>query len=249
MVNSISKTVQSLVDNDLSLQDSLKKDYANYSAIARMLRPKVKEILRRDIKLESIITAVKRVTTTYRRQPKEVTEVVAKTVINIRTDVAKISVEKANRNLDKIRKALANFSGEFFNVTEGLSAITLIFDQKLFNEIRSMFQDRDVLDQRQSLAAVTLHSPIELISTPGCAQLFYGTISRKYINIEETVSCFTDTIIVVKMKDVGQAFAALTDLIIESRRQLRGTTKTSTNSLSEDPSSAHDGGQKAFRKY
>ena len=195
-----------------------------------MLRPKVKEILRRDVKLESIITAVKRVTTTYRRPARDVTEVVAKTVINIRTDVAKISVEKTNRNLDKIRKTLANFSGEFFNVTEGICAITLIFDQKLFNEICSMFQDRDVLDQRQSLAAVTLHSPIELISTPGCAQLFYGTISRKYINIEETVSCFTDTIIVVKMKDVAQAFSALTDLIIESRKQLKETTKTSTNS-------------------
>jgi len=190
----------------------------------------VKEILRRDVKLESIITAVKRVKTAYSRPARDVTEVVAKTVINIRTDVAKISVEKANRNLDKIRKALANFSGEFFNVTEGMSAITLIFDQKLFNEICSMFQDRDVLDQRQSLAAVILHSPIELISTPGCAQLFYGTVSRKYINIEETVSCFTDTIMVVKMKDVGQAFSALTDLIIESRKQLKERTKASTNS-------------------
>ena len=195
-----------------------------------MLRPKVKEILRRDVKLESIITAVKRVKTAYSRPARDVTEVVAKTVINIRTDVAKISVEKANRNLDKIRKALANFSGEFFNVTEGMSAITLIFDQKLFNEIRSMFQDRDVLDQRQNLAAVTLHSPIGLISTPGCAQLFYGTISRKYINIEETVSCFTDTIVVLKVKDASQAFSALTDLITESRKQLRETTKTNTNS-------------------
>ena len=229
MVNSISKTVQSLVDNDLSLQDALKKDYGNYSAIARMLRPKVKEILRRDVKLESIITAVKRVKTTYRHPAREVTDVAAKTVINIRTDVAKISVEKANRNFDKIRKALATFSGEFFNVTDGISAITLIFDQKLFNEICSMFQDRDILDRKQSLAAVILHSPIELISTPGCMQLFYGTLSRKYINIEETASCFTDTIIVVKMKDVGQAFSALTDLIIESRKQLKETTKTSMN--------------------
>ena len=225
MVNSISKTVQSLVDNDLSLQDALQKDYGNYSAIARMLRPKVKEILKHDVKLESIITAVKRVKIAYRRSSRNVMEVVAKTVINIRTDVAKISVEKANRNLEKIRKALANFPGEFFHVTEGMSAITLIFDQKLFDDICSMFQERDILDKRQGLAAVILHSPIELISTPGCLLLFYGTVSRKYVNIEETMSCFTDTIMVVKMKDVGTALAALTDLITEARKQLKEAGK------------------------
>ena len=190
-----------------------------------MLRPKVKEILRHEVKLESIITAVKRAKTTYRRPARNVTDVVAKTVINIRTDVAKISVEKASRNLEKIRKALGNFSGEFFHLTEGMSAITLIFDQKLFDEIGSMFQDTDVLDKRQSLAAVILHSPIELISTPGCLLLFYSTVSRKYINIEETMSCFTDTIMVVKMKDVSTAFSALSDLITEARKQLKEVGK------------------------
>lgn len=57
MVNFISKIVQTLIDNDLSLQDALQKDYGNYSAIARMLKPKVEEILGQDVKLESIITA------------------------------------------------------------------------------------------------------------------------------------------------------------------------------------------------
>ena len=38
------------------------------------------------------------------------------------------------------------------------------------------------------------------------------------MNIEDTVSCHTDTIIVVKMKEVGKAFTALTDLITEERK-------------------------------
>ena len=43
MVNSISKTVQNLIDEDLSLQDALQRDYANHSAIARILLPKIQE--------------------------------------------------------------------------------------------------------------------------------------------------------------------------------------------------------------
>jgi len=127
----------------------------------------------------------------------------------------------AGKHLTCSSKASLNFisyfSGEFFHIIEGTSAITLIFDQKLFEDICSLFPEKEVLDKRQSLAAIILRSPVEIIKTPGCVLAFYSTVSRKHINIEETMSCFTDTIIVVSMKDVSKAFAALTELIAETR--------------------------------
>ena len=60
MVNSIASIVQTLIDKDISIQDSLQRGYGNYSAIARMLKPQVEEILDRKVKVESIITSVKR---------------------------------------------------------------------------------------------------------------------------------------------------------------------------------------------
>jgi len=220
LVNSISKIMQNLIDGDLSLQDALQRDYGNYSAIARMLKPKVEEILGRRVKLESLITSVKRAKTSYKPLRGRIAKVVAGSVINIRTDVAKISVEKTKRNLEKIRKILADFPGEFFQVIEGMSAITLVFDQKLFDEICSMFRERDVLDKRQNLATIIIRSSDEIIGTPGCVLAFYNTVSRRHINIEETMSCSTDTIIVLAMEDVSKAFAALTDLIAEARKQI-----------------------------
>jgi hypothetical protein len=38
--------------------------------------------------------------------------------------------------------------------------------------------------------------------------------------MEDTVSCHTDTIMVVKVKDAGRAFVALTELIDEERKRL-----------------------------
>ena len=225
MVNSISKIVQNLIDGDLSLQDALQRDYGNYSAIARMLKPKVEEFLGHDVKLESVITSVKRAKAGYKLLRGKITKVVAGSVINIRTDVAKISVEKAKRNLEKMRKTLADFPEEFFQVIEGISAITLIFDQKLFDKIYPIFRERDVLDKRQNLATIIIRSPDEIIDTPGCVLAFYNTVSRRHINMEETMSCFTDTIIVLGMEDVSKAFAALTDLITEARKQSEGTSR------------------------
>ena len=221
MVNSsISKIVQNLIDNDLSLQDALQKEYGNYSAIARLLKPKVKDALGQEVKLESIITAVKRAKVNYKSRRGDITKVVAQSVINIRTDVAKISVEKTIRNSDKIRKILTGFSEEFFHVIEGISAITVIFDQKSFDKICSLFRENEILDRRKNLAAVILRSPIELITTPGVVIAFYNAVSRKHINIEETLSCFTDTIMLLKMEDVSKTFATLTDLITDARKQL-----------------------------
>lgn len=219
MVNSISKTVQILIDEDLSVQDALQRDYANYSAIARMLMPKIKETVNNEVNIESIITAVKRAKINYTILQGKITKVVARSGLNIRTDMAKVSVEKNKENLEKIRKTLATFSDEFLQVIEGNSVVTLISDLSSSNKISSLFTKKDVIDKNQNLATVIIRSPDDITSTPGCVQAFYNAVSRRHINIEETMSCYTETIIVLAMEDVNKAFAALTDLISEARRK------------------------------
>jgi len=219
MVNSISKTVQNLIDEDLSLQDALQRNYGNYSAIARMLMPKIKETVNHTVNLESVITSVKRAKANYTILQGKITRVVAGSGLNIRTDMAKVSVEKTKENLEKIRKTLATFSGDFLQVIEGNTIVTLISDLNSFNKISSIFTKKDVIDQKQNLATVIIRSPDEITFTPGCVQAFYNAVSRRHINIEETMSCYTETIIVLAMEDVSKAFTALTDLITEARRK------------------------------
>jgi hypothetical protein len=226
MVNSVSRVVQRLIDDDLSLQDALQRDYANYSAIARMLKPKVEEALGRKVKLESVITSVKRTKADYKPRRGNITKIIAESVINVRTDVAKISIEKTKRNLEGARKVLTNFPEEFLQVLEGISAITLIFDQKLFDNVYSIFRKGDILDEIQNLAAIVVQSPREIINTPGCVTAFYTPVSRRHINMEETMSCFTDTILVLRMEDIGKAFTALTDMIAEARKAVGRGVKT-----------------------
>lgn len=219
MANSIMMVVRDLIDQDLSIQDALQRGYGNYSAIARMLRPKVVEALGREVKLESVITAVKRARDIYKPLRADAKRVVARSTINIRTDVAKITVRKTDKTLETIRRDLPKFLGEFLHVLEGVSVTTLIVDEKLFDEISSMFRKDEILDKKQNLAAIVIQSPEEIVDTPGCVTSFYDQISRRHINIEETVSCYTDTIILLHMEDINTAFTALTDLIAEARKK------------------------------
>jgi len=219
--SSISKIVQYLIDNDPSIQDALARGYGNYSAIARLIKPIVEEIYGRKIGIAGLITAVKRARVAY--TPKmEYQKIVAESKISLRTDVAKISVEKTRRSLEKARLISADFPEAFFQLLEGASTLTLIIDEGIFDEVRSVFREEEILGEKRNLAALIVQSPREIVDTPGCIAAFYNPISRAHINIEETASCFTETVIVLKMEDAAKAFSILTELISRMRRDLKG---------------------------
>ena len=217
---SLSKTVQSLIQDDPSLQNALERGYGNFSGIARLLKPKVEESLGKGVTFEGMITAVKRARAIY-VPTTEHQSIIAESVINLRTNVAKISLEKTRRSLEKARLVSADFPEALFQVLEGATTLTLITDERISDEVRSVFREEDILDEKQNLTEIIVQSPKGIVSTPGCIASFYNPIARAQINIEETISCHTETVIVVRMEDAARAFSLLTDLIASARKKLK----------------------------
>jgi len=214
---SLTKTVQSLIQDDPPLQEALVMGYGNYSAIARLLKPKVEEALGRKATLEGLITAVKRAKPVFVPR-SEYLKIIAESVINLRTDVAKISLEKTRRNLEKARLISADFPEAFFQVLEGATTLTLVTDQRIFDRVQSVFREEETLEKKEYLTAIIVQSPRGIVDTPGCIASFYNSIAMAQINIEETISCFTETIIVLGREDAVRAFSLLTDLITNARK-------------------------------
>jgi len=218
---SITEAVRETISNDLSFQDSLQRDYCNISALARIIRPQIDHMLGRDTSLESIITALKRSKHDYNVQQKPIAAILAASTITVNTDVAKVSAKKSKKTIEKVAKAMIQSTGNFISISESIMSITLVFDDLLLQDVKGMFAHDDILEIENSLAAIIVHSPEDIIKTPGCAIAFYNQLARRHINIEDTVSCYTDTIVLVKMEQVGKAFNALADLISNSRRMAK----------------------------
>lgn len=217
MVKSISRVVQNLVEQDPPLQDALRRGYANYSSVARMLRPRVSEAVGRNVKLSGIATSVRRVKLDLPDKDSDINGVVAGSVLSVRTDVAKLSVEKTGENLKALQSLIDHFWSEFLQILIGSSSMTIIMDQRVVAKAAASFDPGEVLDRKENLAALVIQSPEEIINTPGCISVFYRALSRIGLNIEETVSCFTETIVLISMESVGKALAALTELISTAR--------------------------------
>lgn len=218
---SITEAVRETISNDLSFQDSLQRDYCNISALARLIRPQIDHMLGRDTSIESIITALKRSKHDYNVQQNPIAAILAASTITVNTDVAKVSAKKSKKTIEKVAKAMIQSTGNFISISESIMSITLVFDDLLLQDVKGMFAHDDILEIENSLAAIIVHSPEDIIKTPGCAIAFYNQLARRHINIEDTVSCYTDTIVLVKMEQVGKAFNALTDLISNSRRMAK----------------------------
>jgi aspartokinase len=216
---SITNAVKEVVNNDLSFQDSLQRDYCNISALARIIKPKIDLMLDgKNTSIESIVTALKRSRRDYNVPERPIASILAASTISVKTDVAKVSAEKSKKTIEKVAKAMTQNVGNFISVSESIMSITLVFDDVLLEDVKAMFAHDDILEIEDDLAAIIVHSPEEIIKTPGCAIAFYNQLARRHINIEDTVSCYTDTIVLVKMEQVGKAFSALTDLISNSRK-------------------------------
>jgi aspartokinase len=218
---SITEAVREMVGGDLSFQDSLQRDYCNISALARLIKPQIDHMLGKDTSIESIITALKRSKYDYNVQEKPIASILAASTITVNTDVAKISAKKSKKTIEKVAKAMIQGAGNFISMSESIMSITLVFDDLLLQDVKVMFAYDDILEMENGLAAIIVHSPEDIIKTPGCAIAFYNQLARRHINIEDTVSCYTDTIVLVKMEQVGKAFNALTYLISNSRKMAK----------------------------
>ena len=220
---SVNRAVREEVDLDFSVQDALSRDYANLSSLARLLVPKVARRMKvraKEVHEVGVASALKRLRDQYSAAAPSVAKVIGGSVVNVRTHVSRLSVEKTMKTQQTVSSLLGTYHEDFIQVSESLSAITLIFDQRLYAKVRRALASGQILQEGEECAAVTVHSPRAIINTPGCVSAFYDQLSRKDVNVEDTASCYTDTIMVVSMKDASRAFEALTELVAEEQGKL-----------------------------
>ena len=220
---SVNRAVKEEVDSDFSVQDAIARDYANISSLARLLVPGVARrtgVRVKDVNQVGVASALKRLRDKYSAASPSVARVIGGSIVNARTHVSRLSFEKTKRTLQTVSSLLGGFQEDFIQVSESLSSITLIFDQRLYRRVRRAISATEILQEGEECAAITVHSPHAIINTPGCVSAFFDQLTRKNVNVEDTVSCYTDTIMVVSMKDASRAFEALTELVSEEQRKL-----------------------------
>ncbi|MCK5283055.1 MAG: ACT domain-containing protein [Nanoarchaeota archaeon] len=187
----------------------LRKGLINYSSLTREIALHNKLGLKKNF--DAILIACRR----YKRKvendsnEKEILELLKKSRIEAKNKILAVVLEKniSLNNLEIIEKKIRK-EGEVLRIAESVSAITMITSEEYSKEIKNTFKS-SIITETKGLVEVTLKTSNEIEHIPGVMSFLYMLFAEHKINIVETISCWTDTIFLIKEKDLAKVMGLL----------------------------------------
>ena len=202
---SITKLTESYILQHPSIKDCLKNGLINYSSLSRQIASELSLDLKKNF--DAILIACRRLKGELKKEEvfeSKILKILKESKIEIKNKAIAVVLEKDIffgdlLNLEKEIKKRK----EIFRVIEGISAITIITTEDFIGLIKKYFKNKIILENK-NLAEITIKSPKEIETTPGTYAYLCSLFGENNINIVETLSCWTDTIFLVKEDDVGK---------------------------------------------
>lgn len=196
------------IDAHPSIRDCLQMDLINLSALSRKI-VKETEVVSED----AALIACRRymVPPGYRAREAAVKGVLRKSKIEIHSKVAIITVRPSYDIMKELGRITAKYfeAGRLFRIVQGSHGVTLICDDATVEEMLDVLSRRDVIQMTRGLVEMSVTSPEEISATPGVIAYLLAALAAEGINLNEAMSCHTDTIFLVSESDMMRAFQAL----------------------------------------
>lgn len=180
------------------LKEILREKIANYSALARKISI---EAFGSKKYQNAIKMALVRMADRMREKGEDlegkILHVLKKSAISIRSKVAVII---ASREIEHLK---------YLSYVESKDTITYIIEEK---ELEEVGKSKSIINTETNLNLITIHSPPTIAETPGVISHVLDALTGEGINVTEFVSCYTDTLLVVKQADTARAYQMLESL-------------------------------------
>jgi len=191
------------------IKDCLKKGLINYSSLARQIAAELGVSLKENF--DAILIACRR----YKRKLKNesavenrILKILKQSKIEIKNKILVVVIEKVHfSSILTIEKEIKAAS-EPFNIIEGTNSITIITSEDFLELIRKTFR-HNIIKESKNLIEVIIKSPKEIELTPGILHYIFSLFGEHGLNIVETMSCWTDTLLVIDEKDIAKAMEIL----------------------------------------
>jgi len=200
----VAKIVEEYINSRSVVRQCIKEGLIDFSNLSKNIA-KEKSLDEKDV-----LVAVSQL---YSIKPKKENEriraILKESKIETKSKIATLIAKNDWRILLKVEHML----DRMLQAITALSSITLVMDEAWLEETKGLLGNA-VIDSERGLSEIMIRSPREIESTPGVVSFFYSALASKGINIVETLSCYTDTIFLVKDEDLFPAYKVLNDLLI-----------------------------------
>ena len=212
-IQNIREFVWKIIDMDISLKKDLLRDVINVRSLAKHILSTQKI----DASLDAVISAIRR----YDKAPENkgeaysVYDVLKQARISTRTNMSSLLLKRTDEVKTKLGRPdkLMDFQGhETIRVLEGSQALTLIFDRKNFEKIKSLFTKAVVLEENKNTGMVEITYPRALKKTPGVFLIVFNELAENGISVIDSLMSSTEHIILLEEEKLLKAFELIYNL-------------------------------------
>ncbi len=207
-MSSDAKLTEKFISEHLSIKECMKKGLINYSALSRLIEEKLPP--EHKISREAVSVAAIRFSEKIKGRNVEdsVARLFKKSNMEIKNNVVTFTLEKHlyPDSLIDVERAIKKDRAMFFS-TEGTKTITVIVQRDNAALVEKTFKNF-VIAKKTDLSLITISSP-GIQKVPGAVAFICGLFFENDINIEEFMSCYDDTLIVINSKGLEKAIRFL----------------------------------------
>lgn len=192
------------------IQDSLRLGIVNYRALARHLKPEIKEMRSKEPDIEAVTTALRRYGKNLQQgseKIQEVKQVLSESRVSLQGNV--VSITATEIQTESPTKG-------FYHLVRGRNYTTIVTDDRNLPEIKNNIEG-EIVEERHDLTGITVESPEEIAEVPGVLSRLVSRYMSEDINIVDITSCYTETIIVVQKTDSVKALEVIEEVIEASQ--------------------------------
>lgn len=210
---SLAEKTRLFIDTHPSVKDCVAKGLVNYSALARTI---MKEL---DLdNEEAVMIACRRYASklgTTTNHELDILKILRDSRLEMRTKTCIVTAKNEWTVLHKMDNLFKDFwnDNSIMQVVQSASAVTIIADKLMKDRIVDTVGKFNIIKIRDNLVEIVVKSPEKIVDTSGVIAHLITNLSDAGINIEETVSCHTDTIFIVSEDEMIDAYSVLTRAI------------------------------------
>lgn len=210
---SLAERTRIYIDAHPSIKDCVAKGLINFSSLARTIM--------KDLEVdneEAVMIACRRYAgklNTTTDHELSILNILKDSRLEMRTKTCIVTAKNdwtVLHKMDNLFKDLWN-ENSIMQCVQSASAVTIIADRMLKDRIMDTVGRFNIIKIRENLVEIAVKSPEKIVDTSGVIAFLITNLSDAGINIEETVSCHTDTIFIVGESDMINAYSVLTKCI------------------------------------
>lgn len=211
----IPDAVRLILKRDPIISDILARGLLNYSEYARYIQPKIEEMLFKEVRFGTIVTALGRI-------EKEVkilssVEFFAKD-ITIKSPISEISFQRSSYLESCLRSLyieLHSLENNFLSVISGNTEVTIFLNTAYEQQVLDLIRQKPTLNQ-SGLAVISLKFDPKYYNEPGVNYRVLQVINWHKISLAEVVSTYTEISLVAYQKNIQKCYEILSEAFVLS---------------------------------